>query len=225
MLHSSFVQQQASEFFRLTRQTHEEQVFVKYAGHLKGTISDEQFKAALKDLRLFTINDYERMFKEADINKDSVLDFEEFSRAVRLPSKLEQYLSTLPLAKLLAFCLTSAHESIAESNDPVRAISRLSPDTLAMGAAIFHEGLKRLLDDTRSKLRVCYDELERKAAQGTNSKFQTFTMNCGTLENFSDGLSNRVGEQFLCKLCGSRYFVSDQAICAQDILTMICAKG
>ena len=197
MLRSSIAQQQASEYFRLTSKAHVEQVFVKYAANLKGTISEEQFKAALLDLRLFSKNDYDRMFKEADINKDARLDFEEFSRAVSGPSKLEQYLSTLPLAKLLAFCLSSADDSIAESNDPVREISRLSPDALERGADIFHEGLKRLLDDMRTKLMVCFNELAKKDAQGTNVKFQTFTMNCGNLEDFANGLSNRVGEHVL----------------------------
>ena len=197
MLHSSFAQEQASEYFRLTSQKYVEQVFVKYADSLKGTISSEQFKAALQDLRLFSKNDDYRMFREADINKDSKLDFQEFSRAVSGPSKLEQYLSTLPLAKLLAFCLTSADESIAESNDPVRGLSRLNPDTLERGADIFHEGLKRLLEETRTKLMVCYGEQERKAAQGTNGKFQTFTLNCGDLDDFANGLSNRVGEHIL----------------------------
>ncbi len=194
---SSFIERQASEYYRLTTQKHVEQVFVTYARDLKGTISLDHFKAALRDLPLFSENDHDRMFKEADINKDSKLDFEEFSRAVSLPSKLEQYLSTLPLAKLLAFCLKSADESIVESSDPVRAVSKLSPDALEMGAAIFHAGLKRLLDDLKSKLRECYDELERKAVQGTNAKFQTFSMSCGTLEDFANGMSDRVGEPVL----------------------------
>ena len=197
MHRSSIEQQQASEYFRLTSKAHVEQVFVKYAANLKGTISEEQFKAALLDLRLFSKNDYDRMFKEADINKDARLDFEEFSRAVSGPSKLEQYLSTLPLAKLLAFCLSTADDSIAKSNDPVQKISRLSPETLERGADIFHEGLKRLLDDIRTKLMVCFNELAKKDAQGTNVKFQTFTMNCGNLEDFANGLSNRVGEHVL----------------------------
>ena len=111
--------------------------------------------------------------------------------------RLEQYLSTLPLAKLLAFCLASADESIAESNDPVRGLSRLSPDALERAADIFHEALKRLLEDTRTKLMVCYDEQERKASQATNAKFQTFTLNCGDLDDFANGLSNRVGEHIL----------------------------
>ena len=106
-------------------------------------------------------------------------------------------MSTLLLAKLLAFCLSTADDSIAKSNDPVQKISRLSPETLERGADIFHEGLKRLLDDMRTKLMVCFNELAKKDAQGTNVKFQTFTMNCGNLEDFANGLSNRVGEHVL----------------------------
>ena len=44
-------------------------------------------------------------------------------------------------------------------------------------------------------MMACYSEMEQKVAQRTNTKFQTEVMNCGTLDDFANGLSNRVGEQ------------------------------
>ena len=143
--------------------------------------------------------DPKHLFKEADIDGDGFLDVEEFGRIISRPSKLEQWLSTLPLARLLSFCLEAADQSLATAPDPLRVVSRLDLPVLSAVVDGFCDGAKRLLSEHKENLSVCYAALDRKAGEGQGSsgpsaKFETFTMSAGTAESFHKGVTDRIGE-------------------------------
>ena len=136
------------------------------------------------------------LFKETDIDEDGTLDLNEFSRILDRPSKLEQWSNSLPLAKLLSFCLLAADESISAAPDPPRIMCGLDLQALDTIVDGFCGGLKRLLHERVKQLKVCYSALDRKAAEdsGANAKFQTIAMSAGKVGDFHKGLTDRVGE-------------------------------
>jgi hypothetical protein len=144
----------------------------------------------------------QQLFKEADIDQDGGLDLEEFRRVIARPTELEQWCSTLPLAKLLGCCLedtladAAAASPLAALADPVRRLCSLSPQDLDRVSEEFWGGARRLLAEQASQLKRCYAELDSKAAEvgdGSSGKFQTFSMSAGTVEDFHKGLTDRVG--------------------------------
>ena len=122
---------------------------------------------------------------------------DDFIRAIRMPSVLETWCTTLPLAKLLAYCLHSVRGSAAESSDPIRdLVSKLAPEELERVADGFRGGIRRLLEERAQELERCYAELDKKAAEasdGSNSKY-TFEFSAGSPKDFHAGLADRVGE-------------------------------
>ena len=124
---------------------------------------------------------------------------DEFIRLIRLPSVLETWCTTLPLAKLLACCLQIVGGSAAESSDPIRNfVSKLESEDLDRVADDFREGMRRLLEDKVRELERCYTKLEQKAKEASdrsNSKYHdTFEFSAGSSKDFHAGLTDRVGD-------------------------------
>ena len=172
-------------------------VFIRHSEPSTGKLTNNGFALALKDIGITReAEDQNLLFIEADLDEDGLIDIEEFSDALKKPSKLEQWFETLPLARLMACCVESAKEIIAISNDPVRLVSQLSAQDLDGLAESFFNGVKHLLAERVCQLKICYEEMERKASEGSdgsNAKFQTFTMSAGNVEDFYKGLTDRVG--------------------------------
>ncbi len=121
------------------------------------------------------------------------LDEKEFTKAVKYPGKVEQWADSLPLSKLLAHCLSFKFK---EADDPLREVSRLSSDELRASANAFGEGVETILGDAVGELKRCFAEMDRMAAESAaaaSSKFQTFKMSSGSVEDFHSGLQGRVG--------------------------------
>jgi len=185
--------EKVAKFFKL--QDHKA-VFHQYSAADKMPLKG--FVTALNELGISSNSaDPSHLFKEADIDEDGFLDVEEFGRVISRPSKLEQWLSTLPLARLLSFCLEAADQSLAASPDPLRVVSCLDPPVLSAVMDGFCDGAKRLLGERARNLSTCYAALDRKtreAGSGSNAKFQNATtMSAGTAESFHKGVTDRIG--------------------------------
>ena len=184
---------------RFFNQQDHKKIFNRYANPATSKMSQAQFMAALHDLGMFSeLHDPADNCKEADMDEDGGMDLEEFSRVISNPSKLEMWSNTLPLAKLMAFCLESADERISIAPDPVRNVCDLDLKVVDVIVDGFAEGVKQLLRNQLKQMSMCYSALERKAAEeadGSGSKFQTFSMSAGNAEDFHRGLTDRVGER------------------------------
>ena len=192
-------------FFDLIDREQVQQIFCRHAEPKTegGRIPPSSFHLALNDLSIDTLPDkVSRLFMDADIDKDGGLDLAEFRRVVNRPSEIEQWSSTLPLAKLLGCCLEAqVANSVAggrdmASPDPLRGLCKLSPQALDSAAGEFSRGLRRLLAERASLLRRCYEGLDKRAvdgSDGSSAKFQSFTMAAGDAEDFHKGLTDRVG--------------------------------
>ena len=173
--------------------------FLKFADQSSHRIPLDKFGPALLEMGIVTApGKEEERFKEAAIDEDGGLDKDGFVRAISVPSALEPWSSTLPLAKLLAACLEAGLPSAAASPDPVRSVADLSPQEIRVVAADFSGALIRLLSEYVRALQECYgrqDKLAAAGSNGTGAKFQTFNMNAGNTGNFHNGLADRVGEK------------------------------
>ena len=189
------------QFFLLQDKDHVKNLFQKYADKGKRKIvSVSNFSAAIDELGLILESEgRDLLFKEADMDNDNGLDLEEFSRVINKTSKLEQWATTLPLAKLLAYCLPSLETGAVNSTaDSLRAVSRLSTQDIVKAAQLVGEGVARVLEERVKDLKACYDNMDKKTAEEllntANVKFQAFTMSAGKVEDFHKGLTERVGE-------------------------------
>jgi hypothetical protein len=126
-----------------------------------------------------------------DVDKNGGLDFEEFRRALmKPPTKLEQWVGTLPLASMLASCF------ILPEGDQLHEVSRLSIENLTDIAEAYAYGLKKVLVDSQSNLKETLENMEAKAkenAGGESSKFKTFKMSTGSVPHYIEGLIGRIG--------------------------------
>jgi hypothetical protein len=173
-------------------------VFFKFADECTSKILASKFPFALKELNIEAIpGTVAELFKEADLDEDGGLDLDEFYRVINRPSELEQWCLTLPLPKLLAFCLETVITPAGEFADPIRSVCNLSPQDLDLATSEFEAGLRQLLKDQTQQLDHCYEQLAIKVAEkpdGSSAKFQTPAMSGGTAEEFHKGLADRVGE-------------------------------
>ena len=188
-------------FYRLDR-THIDELFRTFADQPSNKIPLSRFTSALQGVGIATTPEkLKEMFKQADINEDGGLDRDEFFRVINVPSELEQWCTTLPLAKLLAACLEEALATACAASDrePVRKVADLSPQAIREATADFIGAVSRLLPERVRELKECLSELDKLAtegADGSSAKFQTFPMNVGCADNFHKGMADRVGEVF-----------------------------
>jgi hypothetical protein len=186
------IQAQVSFLFNLRDQSYISKLFNKHANSATNLITADSVRNVMRDIGVqLTTDEAAVLFETFDTDENGGLDLQEFTKAIKHPSKVEQWADTLPLSKLLARCL-----SFKESDDPLREVSRLSSDELRTSTKAFTEGLQAILSDALSELRKCYAEMDKITDQSTNdasSKFQTFKMSSGSVEDFHRGLHGRVG--------------------------------
>ena len=174
-------------------------------------MSEKSFVTAIKDLGSDSGSEnLHHLFQEADIDGDGFLDLEEFGRIVSRPSKLEQWLVTLPLPRLLSFCFQAADQSLATAPDPLRVVCRLDVPVLSAVVEGFCDGAKQLLVERTRNLSTCFAALDRKAQEaqgGSSAKFQACPeMSAGTAESFHKGVTDRIGRLEFLFLCAFRRF-------------------
>ena len=198
---SIYTMNQVDRFFSVMDTQHLKVHFQKFADEATLRMPCSQFLPALQEMGVESAPERAAdLFKEADIDEDGGLDLDEFIRVIRRTTELEQWCSTLPLSKLLSFCLETPFKranTCAEISDPIRTLLALSSNDFAAVAEEFCVGLKRLLVERARELESCYEVLDRKAAEGSNgssAKFQSFTMSAGSAMDFHRGLTDRVGK-------------------------------
>jgi hypothetical protein len=174
--------------------SHVKQVFDQHKDEHTNLVSPIALPGALIDLEIsLTKEEIAIVFETSDMDDNGGLDEKEFTKAVKYPGKVEQWADSLPLSKLLAHCLSF---KFTQGDDPLREVSRLSTDELRASANAFGEGVETILGDAVGELKKCFAEMDRMAAESAataSSKFQTFKMSSGSVEDFHSGLQGRVG--------------------------------
>jgi hypothetical protein len=167
----------------------------------KALVKTDGLQAALLELGVHLKREkVEELMTLMDLNENGGLDFEEFQRAVQQqPTELEQWAGMLPLAGMLA---RSLPVSGGPGDQPLRDFSRLGDDDLDTAVQVFSEGLKLLLSSARASSRQMFDSTDKKALEAAKdladgvsaaSKFKTFKMRTGTVKDYHNGLTIRIG--------------------------------
>jgi hypothetical protein len=172
------------------------QVFDRYtkAAGTPGVPKDDLL-SALADLGIaVNESESEEVFRTYDVNVNGWIDFSEFCSIAATVRGIGQWASTLPLAQLLADCMPTKKEEA----DPVQAVSCLSPTDIVDIVTCFSEGLGRTLNEEVGKLKRAYESMKRKAdSSQVPAKFTLLNMECGSIQDFHQGLSARVGDPHL----------------------------
>jgi hypothetical protein len=183
-----------AKFFQQQQQQYIETMYKKHAGAEETGLLSNQFRSALEDCGVkLSSEEREVAFKCADLDESGGLSLAEFRTAVKTPTRLEQWAGALPLARLLAHCLALRANDL---EDPVGELSELSDAGLDEAVGVFSAGVRRILADAQAQLRKGLAAMREQAAEsaGGHSKFQTFAMSSGKVENFHNGLTERTGE-------------------------------
>jgi hypothetical protein len=119
-----------------------------------------------------------------------VIDFQEFKRAASVSSALERLIRTLPLAEMVADALPNE-----KGRDPIRLFSEISRTQIQDVCIALLPHLEKLLVDCAKKLKASFDRKDTVQAEVAMSlnKFELIPMSVGTIEDFYQGLSSRVG--------------------------------
>ena len=158
---------------------------------------------ALDDLNIHLDDSQaKQLFDEMDIDFNAGLDEKEFERAVhaaceRMPGPYELWTRSLPVAQILADALPKPTNA-SEEDSHLRFVSNLNDHEIEEVVAAFAEGVSLMLKESCTKLREAYEAIKKKKDEEERNptkkgKFNVFTANCGTIRNFHEGMTERVG--------------------------------
>ncbi len=158
------------------------------------SISARSLGTALSNLDFF-VNAPEsiaELLKSRGLNDDGGLDFQEFRSLVNTPSPIEEWVSGLPLTQLVADAMPRTDVPI---KDQLRHLCKATAAQLKESCEVIKEGLLKILQEKLDALKDAYEKLDSHAASGSNSKFQVFGMNVGSIADFDKGLASRIGSR------------------------------
>ncbi len=114
-------------FHNSRNQLHNELICKKHANQATNLMSADDMNAALCELGVQLSRDEAAAGVESvDTVENRGLGLHEFMKAINHPSKVQQWIETLPLSQLLSHCL-SFKGARGESSDPLREVSRCNP--------------------------------------------------------------------------------------------------
>jgi hypothetical protein len=126
-------------------------------------------------------------------------------RAVQQPvTPLEQWVAMLPVNGVLASCFPVLS---GPEDQALRSVGKLSDDEIHATVDVFSRKLLCLLLKARTNLQQMFSRADQKAAEaakgsgGAVEKFDTFKMKTGTVADYVDGISGRVGKYLCLKHC------------------------
>jgi hypothetical protein len=175
--------------------------FSETSNHTEALIRTTGLQNALQRLGVpVAVERAEELMVMTDLDEKGGLDFESFRRAaVQPPTPLEQWAGMLPLAGMLASSLPIGG---GQGDQPLRDFSRLREDEIDTAVEAFKVGLRRLLLEAKASMRQMFDNVDAKASEAARdsasgvsavSKFKSFKMSTGTVADYHDGLSSRIG--------------------------------
>jgi hypothetical protein len=186
------LQSSVDRFLKRRQEAFAKDVYERHADPNEHLILPDGLQHALEEMGVqIKSEEVQALMVMTDFDKNGGLDFEEFRRALmKPPTKLEQWVDTLPLAGLLASCFT------LPEGDQLHEVSLLSAENLNAIAEAYAYGLKRVLVDAQSRLKETLQCMETKAKEnvgGESSKFKTFKMSTGSVPHYIEGLTGRIG--------------------------------
>ncbi len=157
-------------------------------------------KGAMKSLG-HTIDDHrcKELFEMYDTDSSGCIGIDEFKLCLRARSKLEQWTSSMPFSELVASGLTPLVFR-KEEEDAFKILCNASDDQLKIVSNGLVDGFYKILRLRVDSLTAAYkalnsnkEKLKEKGSDKSQSKF-SFSMQCGVISDFYNGLGSRVGK-------------------------------
>lgn len=123
---------------------------------------------------------------------DVGIDFQEFLSLVGTPSPIEEWVKELPLTQLVADAMPCID---CLKTDQLRHLSRATRIQLEESCETIKEYLFKILQEKLIVLKEAYEKLDSQPAPDCNSKFQISKMSVGNIDDFHEGLANRIGDK------------------------------
>jgi hypothetical protein len=131
------------------------------------------------------------MFRSLDVKNDGIMDLPQFKRAVQFPSTIEQLISTLPIPQIFADAMP-----LEEGTDHLRQFGQISPKQIKDICKLAMPFIENILNDAVKKIRASFAALDKSVENRVAVKFEVPPeMSAGTVGNFLDGLTGRIGLQ------------------------------
>jgi hypothetical protein len=139
----------------------------------------------------------EQIFRLADANASGSVDLIEFMRVAQLPDDLEMILDNHNLG-----CFAPALrayfkiEVYTYGDDQVKHFAQLQKKDVFAAVEASIQSLKQQLESVHSLVKTATDkkdQLKEALVKDPNSKFSTFKAAGGTIDDFFDGLEDRIG--------------------------------
>jgi hypothetical protein len=109
-----------------------------------------------------------------------------------------EFIRSLPLAELVFDGLPKADISAGE--DPLRKLCNMNPTELGVSIQAITEGLTQVMHETLAELKKSFDLLDSRAAADNTAakKFEITKMSFGSIQDFHDGITARIGDSQYC---------------------------
>jgi len=136
----------------------------------------------------------EQIFRLADANASGSVDLIEFMRVAQLPDDLERILDNHNLGCFAP--ALRAYFDVKVGDDQVNHFAELRKEDVFAAAEASMESLKQQLGSVHSSVQKATAkrvQLQEALDKNPNSKFSTFKAAGGTIDDFFDGLEDRIG--------------------------------
>jgi hypothetical protein len=128
------------------------------------------------------------LFDEFDCDFSRGMDLEEFKILLQRSNRLNQWAEGLLLHDLLTDSIPRKAEQ-----DPMRLVSELTVDEIALTCRAFQDGLIGLLSEACASLKQAFIVSDARKAQSTEGSKFNLGMNCGNIDEFHQGVEERIG--------------------------------
>jgi hypothetical protein len=117
------------------------------------------------------------------------MDLEEFKKAVRFPSSIEQLVTTLPLSQIFADAMPDEM-----GTDRLRQFGKLTQKQIEDICLESIPYVRNVIQDAVENIRASFEAMDKSEATKGASKFEVPPeMSAGTVGNFHGGLAERIG--------------------------------
>jgi hypothetical protein len=180
--------------------------------HKKELIAKESLRPLMNELVLpYSDTDSDDvLFSHMDANRDGEVDFEDVKLVHTRPSKVDQWMSSIPLGQLVASAMLRLIASEAKlsiffvkpQEDPLRSISMLCDHDLSLVFEGIKDAFVSLMKTSIEDLKLSFEKMDQVKAK--DSRVDVIrTLSCGDVSDFYNGIGDRVGkpECMLCRVC------------------------
>ena len=168
-------------------------IFDQYSDKYVGSIRQDKLHSALAELGVeIDVMGTEELFQEFDSDVSGGLNLEEFQQLLLKSTRLFEWSKGLPLHELLADAIPRR-----PGQDPLKVISELTVDDIAVTCQAMVEGLIKIVHQGSACLKQAFQAWDQRERTDGASKFNVVALSCGQIADFHLGIEERIGTKLI----------------------------